>query len=69
MAAKQKLFDGLGNKMFKINIFRGYIDFLIQINLESLNLEGKKDKYKKLIQNYLNEEIKDPDIILNKLEQ
>ena len=67
MAAKQQLLDELQSQIFKINIYQEYLNQLIKINLEILNLTNKEEKYKQLINNYINNEIENPDIILNKL--
>ncbi len=67
MVTKQEIFDKLKNEMFNIDIFRTYINALIKINLELMNLEGKTQTYHKLINDYLRGKIKDPDEIITLL--
>ena len=67
MSAKQQLLDRLQNNFFQANIYTEYINKLIQINLEIMDLEEKEDNYKELIKAYMNNEIEDPNLIINKL--
>lgn len=67
MVTKQELLDKLKSDVFNINIYRTYINALIKINLNLMNLEGKTQTYHNLIDSYLHGNIKDPDEILKLL--
>ena len=72
MVTKQKILNDLESKVFQVDIYEKYIDNLMEINLELLNLdtynmEEKKDQYKKLIESYVKGKIKNQNQILDKL--
>ena len=68
MAAKQKVFNDLESEMIQLNVYEKYIDYLIEINLDLLNLDKeKKEEYKWLIDMYLEGEIEEPDQVIASL--
>ena len=67
MATKQKIFDELHSVLFNADIYRGYMDNLIQINLELMNKPHKKSQYERLISSYIENESEDPNNIIKKL--
>ena len=68
MVSKQKVFNDLESDLFQANIYETYIEHLIEINLELLNLKKeKKDEYKRLIGLYLEGEIEEPDQVIERL--
>ncbi|MFW6008995.1 MAG: hypothetical protein ACOCP8_07005 [archaeon] len=68
MAAKQRIFNDLESELIQLNVYEKYIDHLIEINLDLLELNiEKKDNYKRLIELYIEGEIEDPEQILETL--
>jgi len=68
MAAKQKVFNDLESEMIQLNVYEKYIDHLIEINLDLLNLDKEnKEKYKWLIDMYFEGEIEEPDQVIASL--
>ncbi|MCK8824870.1 hypothetical protein [Fuchsiella alkaliacetigena] len=69
MASKQKVFNDLESELFQLNAYTTFIEQLIQINLEVLDLkqEEKQDEYNRLIELYFEGEIDSPEQIIERL--
>ena len=70
MRAKQKLLDGLKSEIFKLEIYGGYIDNLIDILLNLMGFERReaRSEYYKLIEMFLDGDIENPDEVVDMLD-
>jgi hypothetical protein len=72
MVTKQNILNDIKSELFNIDIYDEYVEYLIEINLELLNMpnnkfEEKKRLYRRLIDMYIKGQINDPDQILKRL--
>ena len=68
MAAKQRIFNNLESELIQLNVYEKYIDHLIEINLDLLDLnKEKKAHYKRLIELYIEGQFEDTDQVLETL--
>lgn len=63
MASKQKIFDSMNSEIFKCNIYSGYIELLVDLNLTLLNKDEKYEEYISLINGYLEDKLEIEDVI------
>ena len=69
MSAKQRVFNDLESELIQLNVYEKYIDHLIAINIDLLDLnKEKEDDYKRLIELYIEGKIEKPDQVLETLE-
>ena len=69
MVSKQKVLNDLESELFQANVYETYINHLIEINIELLNLkkEEKLGEYSRLIELYFEGQIDNPDQVIERL--